>query len=567
MRAFRSERGAGLRPLRLLTLAGLTICVPAFAFGQQAGPPIPLIPGLGSPAQPREPPSPPAEPAGTISGTPLAAPAPGWSGDVAPQEGTLPHGFWRGTPRGLAEILLARLPDTDSPALQALERRLLLSPGSAPRGPDSAGLSLPALRAAALLRLGEIGAARTVIAAIPEARRGPVAAVSVAADAIAGDTDRACATVHRAIQADQTALWQRKLVSCQALQGELREARFGLQLLAEGKTPRDAALGAAVAALSGQSAPSVIAKLDEPDPLLLRLIVKARRRLAPALVEKLSPELALTLALDEEAPPTTQLLAAERAARFGALAPDRLRALYAALPEPRGPYSKVIFAHARGYAAIAKAGSPEERLARIIAFADSFRSSPQGGLAFAAGMVAPALLSVAPDPTLSTMAPAAARFLIAAGKLGAARRWLAVAPGGERRRADELFRLAASEGDPPGDPPAEGARAPKGLVDLALSSALGRRISSSDWAHLPATAWSEAGAPAAPAAARLVLSAASGTKRIGETVLSAILAAGAQGRLSRNPAVLYAVVAALRRVGLPGAAHRLAVEAALDAGL
>lgn len=558
--------------MRRLALAGLAILAPALALARQPGPPIPLIPPASGPGQPAAPNSLSGGTAGTIPAAPLAPPAPGWSGDVSPESGALPSDFWRGTPRGLAEILLAQLPDTVSPALQSLERRLLLSPGAAPQGSDSAGLSLPALRAAALLRLGEIGAARTVIAAMPQDARADAAAVSVAAAATAGDTGRACTIVHRVIQAAQTSFWQRQLISCQALQGELREARFGLNLLAEQKAPHDAALNAAVDALAGKPAPGLINKLSDPDPLLLRLLVKARRRLAPAVITTLSPDLALTLALDEQAPPATQLAAAERAARFGALAPDRLRALYTALPEPRGPNSEAIFARARRYAAIGKADSPGQRLTRIVAFAKAFHAPKEGGLAFAARIVAPILKAIAPDPSLSAMAAPAARLLIAAGDADAARRWTKLVSADEQPDIAELVRLATTAGAEPSaaapsaDPPAADPPSPKSLMRLALAAALGQPIPTAAWAQLPAKAWRGAGGPSAPAAARLVLSAASHGKRIGETVLAAILAAGAEGRLSADPAVLYAAIAGLRRAGLTGAARQLAVEAALDAG-
>jgi len=88
-----------------------------------------------------------------------------------------------------------------------------------------------------------------------------------------------------------------------------------------------------------------------------------------------------------------------------------------------------------------------------------------------------------------------------------------------------------------------------------------------DWARHPAAAWTAAGPPSPPAAAWLDLVEAARAKRIGETALATILVASPAGGLSADPVGLFTAVSGLKQVGLAADACRLAVEAALAAGL
>jgi hypothetical protein len=56
-------------------------------------------------------------------------------------------------------------------------------------------------------------------------------------------------------------------------------------------------------------------------------------------------------------------------------------------------------------------------------------------------------------------------------------------------------------------------------------------------------------------------------KRIGETVLAAVIVASPAEMLSTNPVALSTAVSALKEVGLTDDARRLALEAALAADL
>jgi hypothetical protein len=556
----------------LIACLALWLC-PTAVLAQQVGPPIPLVqPPAPSSAGP--PPAPasawpppaaqPAEPSRTITGEPLTPPGVGWSGETAPAP-ALPRDFWHGTPRALAEILLARLPDTTSPALQALVRRLLLSPGEAPTGadPDATPVLLPGLHAAALLRLGETDAARRVIAAVPEQHRAALQPLVVEADAIEGHIDAACDKVREAIRRDQGVVWQRALIACQVVDGDADKASLGLQLLAEqgrgGQRDSDQDLAIAVDALAGRPTPAIIERLDDPDPTLLWALAAAKRRFAPGMIATLRADLALSLARDERAAAETRLLAAERAAACGALPVAQLRELYGALARavPASGKGDGTLDRARWFAAIGEANSPAERLARIAAFADSFPAKDES-LVLAARLVAPELLRVAPDATLAKAAASSARLLLAAGEYDAARRWLEldVADIAELR---QVLALAV-----PDAAPATGkAAATTDPTLLALRVALGTPLTAADLNGLPAPAWKTLGPPASPIAPWLDLNDAASGKRIGETILAAVLVAAPHGALVSDPVAVSAAVKGLTQVGPAADARHLAVETAL----
>ena len=546
-----SRNSGRARALAGFAAAGLALVFAGAVLAQNLGPPIPLYPETSPPA-------------GSITSQSLAPPAAGWSGGTMPPGKPLPADFWHGTPRALADILLSHLPTTPSPALQRLERRVLLSQGAAPEGADAPGLDLAMLRAKALLRLGEVKAARAVIDALPEEKREPSWPLYVEVAAIAGKLDRACHTVRDRIHLDQGVFWQRALVGCQGLEGKIGQARLGLQILAEEKTPQDDGLSTAVDALAGRPAPKTVDRLVNPDPLALRLLVAAHRQLSPALIRSLRPELARTVALDDKAPAATRLAGAERAARFGALPARRLAALYKDLAVAAGSEGGPAVVHARQFAAIEHGAAPADRLSRALAFAGQL--GRVSGLGLAARLIAPQLRAINPDPTFAGSALTAARLLIAAGHIAWARRWTELVPAPERRGLSLLLHLADGPGAADAQPanPAEMAHS---VLSLALFAALGERVAPAAWVGLPPPSWTAAGRPAASAVSWLDLTEAARAGRVGETALAAVLVATSNGALSTDPVVLHAAVAGLKRVGLDDDARRLALEAALAASL
>jgi hypothetical protein len=560
MRAFPSSRRA-VEQLAAIILIGWLVTPPLSARAQQLGPPIPLVPPplASSPGN-----SPPASGRDdVVRREQLASPAAGRDSDAPPPRDALPDALWRGTPRVMADLLLARLSDTTSATLQSLVRRLLLSPAAPPEGADLNAYSLLALRISALLRLGELDAARASVAALSERERDSVLPLAIAADVIGGDIGRACATVRETVRRRPGAFWQTPLIACQALQGEIEQARLGLQLQAEEQQePRDEVLAAIVETLAGQ-APASTGRPDTLDALTLRLLVTAKWELKPAVVDGLRPDLALCLALDEDAPATIRLTAAEGAARYGALDPGRLRQLYSTLNIGGEAVATAGSDRALLFAAIAETIDPAERLTRIARFVHAFEGFRPGGFILAARLVLPELREIEPDTSLVASAPLAARLLIAAGDIGAARRWKDLVPDKKERSLDLLLALAA----PPEERVPDRADVQPPLLFMALASALGEPLSPLAWAMAPAEAWTDAGPFSPPAAAWLDLGEAARAKRIGETVLAAVIVASPAEMLSTNPVALSTAVSALKEVGLTDDARRLALEAALAADL
>jgi hypothetical protein len=270
------------------------------------------------------------------------------------------------------------------------------------------------------------------------------------------------------------------------------------------------------------------------------------------------------LALDEEAPDETRLAASERAARLGALPLDRLRALYSAMAEDEAPGGGSAFDRARRFVAIGLAKGVAERLDRIVSFTDAFGKVGADGWMLAARLAAPAVRDIEPEPGLAGAAPKVARLLITAGENKAARRWSALAPKTEKRPLEQLLALATGSAPRPS---ADQQEAPTNPLSIVLSSALGAALTPAEWVRLPVGYGVGEGAPSTSAAAWLLLAEAVRAKSIGETVLAAIMVAAPRDALSADPVALFTAISALRQVGLAADARRLAVEAALAAGL
>jgi hypothetical protein len=365
------------------------------------------------------------------------------------------------------------------------------------------------------------------------------------------------------IRSDKGVYWQRALIACQALEGKIGEASLGLQILAEERAAARDGLDIAVDALAHRSVPKAVTQLFRPDPLLLRVILAADCPLDPALVHRLSPELALTVARDEKAPAEIRLSAALRAARFGALKMARLRGLL--LAESSASKGDPTLSQAQQFAAVAAASDPSDRVTRISAFANGFARSDRFTLA--ARLLAPALREITPDPSLAASALDVARLSLAAGDSAQAQRWVALVPATERRMLTLLFHLAAIPDEAADNPEGDVAEMAHSVLSLALFAALGKPVPPAAWVVLPPPSWTVADRLAAPAASWLDLAEAAQAKRVGETVLAAIIVASFRDRLSTDPVTLYAVISSLKRTGVERDARRLALEAALVAGL
>ncbi len=285
----------------------------------------------------------------------------------------------------------------------------------------------------------------------------------------------------------------------------------------------------------------------------------------------------------EGGPLPQRLAAAERAAAFGALPLDRLRALYEKLeitPEERAnalsraAAEKGPRAHALLYVA-AKAQPNGSARAEILQ-ALLAQARRDGDLVLIARIVEKLVLEMRASADLAWFAGDATRVLLLTGHPTEARAWFAIAEPDTARGLFPLARLAVGRDIAWDGKQLAGAIAATVKLDadagarqaaivLALLGAFDDPIGPADWsplvARLPLASLDLPGAPI-----WFDLPRAAAAHRIGETVLLALVTAGEGGKLTAQPTRLARAIEALRAAGLESDARALAIEATLAAG-
>jgi hypothetical protein len=302
----------------------------------------------------------------------------------------------------------------------------------------------------------------------------------------------------------------------------------------------------------------------------------ARRELPEDAAEGAAPLLLRAIAGSTEAPAKVRLAAAERAEATGAIGADMLREAYAAARDAGGA--------AAAYRAAQRETEPGAR-ARAIAEALA-AARRDGGYMTQARVYAPELRALEARPELVWFAAEAGRALAAAGDVGRAYDWLALAqriasPANPDAAiavvtlwpllavADDKARLHASPDvlaswRQANDVSAPGFRERAGLL-YGVLEALGESVPEAEWAAL-------ADGPAvepAPAPSALVahgLAQAKETRAKGAAALYALLALGRNGPAGASPTTLAKVADALAAAGLGHDARALAVEAMIARG-
>jgi len=563
-----------------------------------AGPPL----QLGVPQRLTPPPRPgaqtpdpalnagPAKPTGDqgpIEVAPLAPIDPDWAGPLTPDQGGFPLALWQATPRALVVAVVPRLAVTDSPQLQALTRRLLLSNATAPGPRPAAGQAadqpdLVDMRLERLIAAGQIEAANDVLALTPNRNGGEgLERRRVELAFLANDAKAACALVTDDVRRFQNPLWSRALITCQALNGDHAGAALGLDLLREQKAPKDDSFDALVQIVGGRKIK--LERLPDPSPLHLALLTASKQPLPSDALAGASPAVLRAWAGAEGAPLPQRLAAAERAAVLGAFPLDQLRALYEKVettPEERAnalsraASEKGPRAHALLYVAARAQPLGQARAEMLQAMLAQGRKD--GDFVFVARIIEPLVLELRPSGDLAWFSGDATRVLLLSGRAAEARGWLAVAEPADARSLFPLTRLAFGR-DRPWDEKqldealdalskADGDAGPRqAALALALLSAFDEPVGATQWAplfaRLPLASLDLPGAPI-----WFDLPRAAAGHRIGETVLLALVTAGEGNKLTAQPTRLARAVEGLRGVGLDGEARSLAVEAMLGAG-
>ncbi|HXV23342.1 MAG TPA: hypothetical protein VED46_03705 [Alphaproteobacteria bacterium] len=566
---------SGLSAVLLLTLQ-------VAAAGAQTGAPTPLFPAQPDESTPPPQASPGVVPpassatkptAGSIEATPLEEIV---NDAIGPLEGpdSLGQDLWRGTSRSLAEALIPQIPSAGSPAARGLARRLLLTSARPPEGSGSADLIL--LRADRLLGLGYAGDAAELRSLAPVGRMDAIRAGQLAdALLLAGRINHACALIDQnaAFAADPAG--ERLSVLCALHIGDRDRAYFLFDLMRE-QDSADPTLGAAIAIADGATDRS-LPEDARPTPFLLAMLAEGKaappdRWLGSAEPAYLPALLALPVASE------TRVAAAERAARLALLDPAVLAAAYqglkietkereaaAASPRPETPRRRVAL-----HQAVQQTADPIAR-ARLVRQALEFsRADPL--LAATARLHAPFLRALAPVQELAGSAPTFARALFLAGDPEAARRWVALARAnaadpGIAARLPGLALLSALAGE---TLPAWNQVARTFLERPAPTPEGARLAAVARLLPLDAGAVQPGAAPPAGGffdpGLGLALRNAAAARRVGETVLFALIAIGDGGPASTDAGALAEALTALRRIGLEAEVRDLAIEAAIANG-
>ncbi len=506
--------------------------------------------------------------------------------------GGFPSDLWRETSRRLVESLLPRLPiEAPSPTMRSLALRLLLSPGKPPEGEGERGALLHR-RALALAGMGEYDVAIEMLRAASGVDFGESLA-RLESDRRFRDLDyvAACGQVNENIRQFSNPYWLKALVFCQALEGEFEAASLGLDLLRESGGSGDETLATVVLAMRGEVEP-VIETLPNPTPLHIAMLRAVKVAPPESALVTANPAVLRLIAAAPEVSIAVRLNAAERAEAVGALPAGSIAQLYAsvqfsaeekanpisAAESLAGPLSRALL-----YQAVIAEPVPTARAEILRVALDKARAAGRFTTMARTALIAVQELVVGPE--MVWFAADAGRALFAAGRWDEAVRWFDLAAQQSSLNQEAaaaavaLWPLAAltSEVEEVDVAMLEawwnaqgGAADPRGHARagmlLSLLQALGRGVPRQYWERLLTGPLSQPATMTSPALHHALRDAAA-NRRLGGTVLLALLSLGDGGPAAAGLPTLEAVVTSLRLVGLESDARSLALEAALAAGL
>ena len=534
-----------------------------------------------------------------IEVNPLADITPDSIGTLDPGAGGFGIEMWRGSDRRIVTRLLGLLPETmSSRGMRALARRLLTSMASPPISQfeiaDEVEQSLLGLRIQRLMTLGEVAALNDLLAVVPSRRDDELRArTRVEGRLLAHDTTEACRLVRNGIASyHQVPYWQKAMVLCQMIAGEVDQMMLGLDLLRE-RGDDDPVFFALAGALFG--AEPVIPEDATLTPLHLAMLQTIGVPLPPGQVARAAPALLLAIARMPNLDIEQRAAAAERACAMGLLdgaalariydgftfTPEELAGAIGATETMAGVRLRALL-----YQAARDQNLPASR-AEILRVALELGAA-EGLYQALVPVYLPLLLEVPVTATLSWFAADAGRALYAAGRYEQASAWLML--GRQEALIDPQAGTAAASLWPysrlAGGTALStdgtlatwralraGMGAGGGEVGLHRGQTLLRAVFQALGERDPLT-WGQIAAEGelanriAPNAALLyALDEASESRRIGETVLLALIVLGAEGPGESHAFALSAALTALTRVGLETEARALAIEAALASGI
>jgi tetratricopeptide (TPR) repeat protein len=525
-----------------------------------------------------------------IQVNPLGEIDPDSIGILDARNGGFGRNMWRGSDQAAIERLLPRLPGSMvSGTMRSLARRLLLTTAAPPkplRGSRSGAGKLLALRVDRLAALGDIEGLNDLLRVVPQRHDDePIARARVEGLLLSGESADACGQIRNQLSERRgKPYWRKALVFCQILSDEVDQVMLGVGLMREQGLSDDPAFFSLVDAYAGVE----VTQLAVASPLHFAMLDAVGRPIPQDLIDAASPGLLVAVAKSSKAALDQRALACERAVAVGILQPDALARIYEQfsfdpkqLEEPAGAAVEGPGGRALLYQAARRRDNPA---ARAEVLRGALRNARRDKLYQMAVQVFLPMLSELPTHAeLLWFAETAGRALYAAGRYDRAGAWftlarqeavinpqaanvvavlwpytrLANSPALAWQGDLEAWRAARAE-----DSDAERER--QALLRGAFM-ALGESDSLS-WIDIAAQS-SKSTEPPPDAALLYALREASETRRLGETVLLALLILGENGPSRSHPLALNSVLAALKRVGLEPAARALAIEAAVARGI
>jgi hypothetical protein len=478
--------------------------------------------------------------------------------------GALPGDLWRRSDPAFIALVMDRLPAVyESPAAQALARRVLVSGGEAPRG-DALAAARERFEA-----LGKMGAADELsimaAGAGAAATDEQIAQYAAQAELARGRRPEACARGRAANVAEQTPPFLLRLRAyCAAATGDRTAADLALEV-ARTQNAADAWYTGAVAAAGGApGARPPAARYD--NSLSVQLSIAGQLRPGPNPLASASTLALVALARNENAPQPFRAQAAALAFRRGALSVQEARAILAATP------AEIASALPPIVTALRQTQAAPGSLQAATAIATVLREAgaPADFHAVARFFVSDiATLQTAPDANAALLF---ARAAVAAHDIELSQRLIASArqAGVDEAALAPLEAALAALSGVSGEAGAvamqrridRGAAQPRAAArDAAILSALGAPTNGAIQGFMLGNA--PQGGARASTGAMLALAAAAENRALGEGALLAVLAAGEGGAARLDADSLAAIIRALRALGLDDEARRFAAEAIL----
>jgi hypothetical protein len=512
---------------------------------------------------------------------------PSGAGLIDETSGGLPSGIYAGSPRAAIVSRIAQLnPVPPSPALQSLQRRILLSTTKPPVGVTP--VDEPSMLAQRLRRLiagGRVGEVTMLGAQSPREDRF---ARQTWAEALLlqGRDDDACGDATNLRQSLNEPFWIELRAYCYLIANDMPAATLTLDVMRE-RANADATFLALASVLTDGAK----VKIDAlPSPGALQVALLRRTRIAvPASLAGWLPARQVFLG---GADPSARLVALERSFRAGLASVEDVVgaykvALFSAdqIDDPDAAVAKLNMAQGNAlyFQALLARSQPAARAAMFAASLD--RADAQNNFPFFAQAARQVARQMPAVPETAWLAPQILRVLLYNGDVKSAGQWLGmltsptdvatvnalrihaaiVYPSAEHSAAlPQAVAWLGSNGAPgAGGKPWLTARA---LREVPLLNALGYTIPpEAQWAvtgeALPASLQGAAGD------ATRSLARTAQQQRVGETVLNVLVALGGDGPARAPVGAVVRAVDALSTIGMRDEARAIAAEAVLGSPL